>query len=87
MPTYRPYSREQAELLPAQVKDVLGADHLCFVVHDGVEACDLSPFAKQVRTRPAVKINSSTRVATQTRQAWANLCRAYGAAVAFFSKK
>jgi transposase len=47
MLTYQPYSREQAELLPAQVKDVLGADHLCFVVHDGVEACDLSPIAKQ----------------------------------------
>ena len=34
MPTYQPYSPDQAELLPAHVKDVLGADHLCFVVHE-----------------------------------------------------
>jgi transposase len=46
MPTYQPYSPEQAELLPAHVKDILGADHLCFVVHEVVEACDLSPFEK-----------------------------------------
>jgi len=44
MPTYQPYSPDQAELLPAHVKDVLGADHLCFVVHEVVEACDLSKF-------------------------------------------
>jgi len=44
MPTYQPYSPDQAELLPAHVKDVLGADHLCFVVHEVVEACDLSAF-------------------------------------------
>src|SRR5271155_88091 len=47
MPTYQPYSPEQAELLPAHVKDVLGADHLCFVVHEVVEACDLRVFKKQ----------------------------------------
>lgn len=47
MPTYQPYSPEQAELLPAHVKDVLGADHLCFVVHEVVEACDLSAFESQ----------------------------------------
>src|SRR5260370_3304382 len=47
MPTYQPYSPDQAELLPAHVKDVLGADHLCFVVHEVVEACDLSVFEKQ----------------------------------------
>lgn len=46
MPSYQPYSPDQAELLPAHVKDVLGADHLCFVVHEVVEACDLSAFAK-----------------------------------------
>ena len=33
-------------MLPAHVKDVLGADHLCFVVHEVVEACDLSAFEK-----------------------------------------
>lgn len=47
MPTYQPYSPDQAELLPAHVKDVLGADHLCFVVHEVVEACDLSLFERQ----------------------------------------
>lgn len=44
MPTYQRYSPDQAELLPAHVKDVLGADHLCFVVHEVVEACDLGEF-------------------------------------------
>jgi len=47
MPTYQPYSPDQAELLPAHVKDVLGPDHLCFVVHEVVEACDLSAFEKE----------------------------------------
>lgn len=47
MPTYQRYSPDQAELLPAHVKDVLGADHLCFVVHEVVEACDLSEFDQQ----------------------------------------
>jgi transposase len=47
MPSYQPYSPEQAELLPAHVKDVLGADHLCFVVHEMVEACDLREFESQ----------------------------------------
>lgn len=46
MPTYQLYSPDQAELLPAHVKDVLGADHLCFVVHEVVEACDLSLFER-----------------------------------------
>lgn len=44
MPTYQPYSLDETELLPAHGKDVLGADHLCFVVHEVVEACDLSAF-------------------------------------------
>ena len=47
MANYQPYSPDQAELLPAHVKDVLGADHLCFVVHEVVEACDLGAFEKQ----------------------------------------
>src|SRR5271170_5584916 len=46
MPTCQPYSPEQAELLPAHGKDVLGADPLCFVVPEVVAACDLSPFEK-----------------------------------------
>jgi transposase len=44
MPNYQPYSPEQAELLPAHVKDVLGRDHLCFLVHEVVESLDLSNF-------------------------------------------
>jgi transposase len=47
MPSYQPYSPDQAELLPAHVKDVLGADHLCFLVHEVVESCDLSAFDKE----------------------------------------
>jgi transposase len=42
MPNYQRYSPDQAELLPAHVKDVLGADHLCFLVHEVVESLDLS---------------------------------------------
>jgi transposase len=44
MPNYQAYSPDQAELLPAHVKDVLGSDHLCFLVHEVVECCDLSGF-------------------------------------------
>jgi len=47
MPTSQPYSPDQAALLPAHVRDVLGSGHLCFVVHEVVEACDLSTFEKQ----------------------------------------
>lgn len=47
MPNYQPYSPDQAELLPAHVKDVLGADHLCFLVHEVVESFDLSGFARE----------------------------------------
>lgn len=44
MPTFQPYHREQAELLPAHVRDVLGKDHLCFLVQELVESCDVSRF-------------------------------------------
>src|SRR5208337_1148188 len=44
MPSYKPYHREQAALLPAHVQDVLGENHLCFLVHDMVEQLDLSAF-------------------------------------------
>jgi len=47
MPTYQPYSPDQADLLPAHVKDVLGADHLCFLVHEVVESFDLSGFEEK----------------------------------------
>jgi transposase len=38
------YNPDQAYLLPASVKDVLGEDHLCFFVHRVVEQLDLSGF-------------------------------------------
>src|SRR5258707_11296688 len=44
MPNFLPYHPEQAELLPAHVRDVLGADHLCFLLHDVVESWDLQEF-------------------------------------------
>jgi len=47
MPTYQRYSPDQAELLPAHAKDVLGTDHLCFLVHEVVESLDLSGFEKE----------------------------------------
>lgn len=44
MSRYLSYSPDQAELLPASVRDVLGADHLCFFVHRVVEQLDLRHF-------------------------------------------
>jgi transposase len=44
MSRYLPYSPDQAELLPPSVRDVLGADHLCFFVHGVVERLELSRF-------------------------------------------
>lgn len=44
MPTFQPYQPEQAELLPRHVRDVLGEDHLCFLVHEVVEGLDLRRF-------------------------------------------
>jgi len=44
MPNYFAYSPEQAELLPRHVRDELPAGHLCFLIHEVVEAQDLSHF-------------------------------------------
>jgi len=44
MSRYLPYSPDQAELLPASVRDVLVVDHLCFFVHGVVERLDLRRF-------------------------------------------
>jgi transposase len=44
MPRFLPYSTEQAYLLPPNVRDELGADHLCFFVHEVVEWLDLRMF-------------------------------------------
>src|SRR5260370_22214344 len=47
MPTYERESLDQAELVRAHAKDVLGTDHLCFLVHEVVESLDLSGFEKE----------------------------------------
>ena len=44
MPNYKPYHPEQAELLPSHVQDVLGENHLCFLVHEVVEQLDIGAF-------------------------------------------
>src|SRR5258705_11405879 len=44
MSRYLPYSRDQVELLPASVHEVLCSDHLCFFVHRVVERLELGRF-------------------------------------------
>lgn len=44
MSRFLAYSTEQAYLLPPSVRDELGADHLCFFVHEVVERLDLRVF-------------------------------------------
>lgn len=44
MSRFLPYSPEQASLLPRHVRDVLSPDHLCFFVHEVVEAADRQRF-------------------------------------------
>ena len=43
---FLPYNPEQAYLLPPNVKDVLGEDHLCFFIHRVVEWLDLEVFTQ-----------------------------------------
>ena len=44
MSRFRPYSPEQAYLLPPSVKDVLGEGHVCFFVQQLIARLDLSKF-------------------------------------------
>lgn len=44
MSRFLSYSPEQAYLLPPNVKEVLGGDHLCFFIHEVVERLDLRRF-------------------------------------------
>jgi transposase len=46
MSRYLPYSPDQGALLPLQVSEVLGSDHLCFFVHRVVERLDLSRYTE-----------------------------------------
>jgi transposase len=43
---YRPYNPDQAYLLPPNVKDVLGPEHLVFFIHRVVERLDLEEFTR-----------------------------------------
>ncbi len=47
MGNFRAYEPDQALLLPPSVRDVLGADHLCFFVHEMVERLDLHEIRKK----------------------------------------
>jgi hypothetical protein len=44
MGNFYEYSPEQGYLLPPNVRDVLGEEHLCFFIHRAVERLDLSGF-------------------------------------------
>jgi transposase len=46
MTRFLPYNPDQAYLLPPNVKDVLGRNHLVFFVHEVVERLDLEEFAQ-----------------------------------------
>ncbi len=46
MSRYYPYSPEQGYLLPPNVVEELGSDHLCFFVRQVVRRLDLSAFEK-----------------------------------------
>ena len=44
MPNFYEYNPEQGYLLPPNVRQVLGEEHLCFLVHRAVERLDLRKF-------------------------------------------
>lgn len=44
MSRFLAYSPEQGYLLPPNVQEILGSDHLCFFVHEVVERLNLKPF-------------------------------------------
>lgn len=46
MSRFLPYSPDQGMLLPCSAREVLGADHLCFFVHEIVEKLDLHGFVE-----------------------------------------
>jgi transposase len=46
MSRFHDYEPDQAMLLPPNVRDVLGADHLCFHVHRVVEALEIGEFER-----------------------------------------
>ena len=46
MPSFYGYNPEQAYLLPPNVREVLGDEHLCFFIHRAVEKLDLRRFVE-----------------------------------------
>ena len=46
MSRFYPYTPEQGYLIPPNVADELGSDHLCFFIRQVVRQLDLSVFAK-----------------------------------------
>jgi transposase len=46
MPSFYEYNPEQGYLLPPNVRQVLGEEHLCFFVHRAVEKLDLGEFER-----------------------------------------
>jgi transposase len=44
MSRFLSYNPEQVFLLPPNTREILGADHLCFFVHEVVERLDMKPF-------------------------------------------
>jgi len=46
MPNFYEYNPEQAYLLPPNVREVLGEEHLCFFVHRAVEKLNLEAFVE-----------------------------------------
>lgn len=47
MPNFYDYNPEQGYLLPPNVREVLGEEHLCFFVHRAVEKLDLWEFERE----------------------------------------
>jgi hypothetical protein len=51
MANFLEYNPEQAYLLPPSVQDVLGKDHLCFLVHRAVESWICESLLRAIATR------------------------------------
>lgn len=42
MPNFKDYNQSQAMLLPPDIRDIIPADHICYVVNDVVDSMDIS---------------------------------------------
>ncbi len=59
MSRYLAYSPDQGSLVPSDVHEVLGADHLCFFVHRVVERLDLGRFLESYKAEGGVLYHPS----------------------------